>query len=207
MGVYHALHGNTAPDKYLPDGYLNNEPCQPEPMVEPGQIWLVECEAAALSAFHAGLLTRANVVLYERTLLAAVADSLPIGVYAEPLPATGAAGPAIAPRALHFAADGWSVLQLVERRVGRRQLLRSATAELRGPRDGKSPLLAIGTITASRYRQRHDIRTDLAIVAAELGSDELLSLTFAPPGAPSGASPGLRRPAPGQVFTANGLAG
>jgi hypothetical protein len=203
MGVFHALRGNTAPNEYLGDGQ-----CQREPTIEPGQIWLVECDNASLSAFHAGLLARVNVVLYERALLALVAEALPIGAYAEPLPATGAAGPAIAPRALQFAADGWSVLQLVEMRPGWRQRLQFATEALNGPGNRASPLLAIGTITASRYRpiqdrQRRGNATDLAILAAELGPDELLSLIFGSPGTP----PGPGRPAQGQVFTANGLAG
>lgn len=206
MGAFHAFLGDTAPDDYPAGGQY-----QPEPMIEPGQIWLVECENASLSAFHVGLLARANVVLYDPALLAAVAEALPIGAYAEPLPASGAAESAIAPRALQFAADGWSVLQLVERRIGWRERLRSVTEELNRPVSGKSSLLAIGTITASRYRERRGPHTDLAIVTAELRPDELLSLTFAPPGASPGPSPGastdLRRPAQGQVFTANGLAG
>ena len=73
------------------DEYLTHEQCRNKPTIEPGQIWVVECEAASLSTFHAELLTRANVVLYERVLLAAVAEALPMGVYAEALPATAAA--------------------------------------------------------------------------------------------------------------------
>jgi hypothetical protein len=149
-------------------------------------------------------MARANVVLYDRALSGVVAASLPTGTYAEPLPAPGSAGPAIAPRAVQFAADGWSVLHLVERRAGRRQLLRFAPEALSGTGHAKSPLLAVGTITASRqlparYRQWRGTSTDLAIVAAELSPDELLSLIF--------AVPGLRSGAQGQVFTANGLAG
>jgi len=83
--------------------------------VDPGQIWLIEHDpSAALAALDRAVLTRANVVLYDRALAALVAQALPIGAYAEPLPATSAAaGPAIAPRALDFASEGWSVVQLV----------------------------------------------------------------------------------------------
>jgi hypothetical protein len=189
------------------DEYLAQGQHRSEPTIEPGQIWVVECEAASLSTFHAELLTRANVVLYERVLLAAVAEVLPIGVYAEPLPATAATGPAIARRALEFAADGWSVLQLVERRIGWRQLLRSVTEDLNRRSGSNSTLLAIGTIRASRYRRRRDAATNPAIITAELHSDELLSLTFAAPANASGALLGPRHPTQGQVFTANGLAG
>ena len=53
-------------------------------------------------------------MLYDRALAPLVAQLLPIGAYAEPLSApTMAAGPAVAPRALDFAAEGWSVGQLV----------------------------------------------------------------------------------------------
>jgi hypothetical protein len=172
-------------------------------VIKAGQIWLVECAVGSLPALHARLLRRANVVLYERALGAAVAEALPIGVYAEPLSATAGTGPAIAPRARQFAADGWSVLLLVEQRGGWRRHLQSVTQELDHLDGGASPLLAIGTITASRYRERRGGPTDLATVAAQLRPDELLSLTF---GLPSGP-PGSRSPARGQAFTANGLAG
>src|SRR6267378_806939 len=72
--------------------------------VDPGQIWLIEHDpSAALAALDRAVLTRANVVLYDRALAALVAQALPIGAYAEPLPATSAAaGPAIAPRARDY---------------------------------------------------------------------------------------------------------
>ena len=79
--------------------------------VDPGQIWLIEHDpSAALAALDRAVLTRANVVLYDRALASLVAQVLPIGAYAEPLSApTMAAGPAITPRAFDFAAEGWSV--------------------------------------------------------------------------------------------------
>jgi hypothetical protein len=194
MGVISLIDAGNGSDEYLAYEQRRNEPA-----FEPGQIWVVECEAASLRAFHTELLSRASVVLYDRALVTAVAEALPLGVYAEPLPATAPAGPSIAPRAVEFAADGWSVLQLVETRPGRRQLLRCVTEDLNRTSGIKAPLLAIGTISASRYRYRCDTAKDLAIVAAALPSDELLSLTF--------ASPVADPPAPGQVFTANGLAG
>jgi hypothetical protein len=197
MGIFHAIRGTTARSDY-PDEFRADSQYLPEPVIEPGQIWLVECDPAALSPVHASLLRHANVVLYEGVLGAALAESLPTGIYAERLSAIGAPGPAIAPRARRFAADGWSVLQLIERRPDWR-LPGVAAEELLRQCGRKSPLLAIGTIRASRYRQTRGNATNLAIVAAELGSDELLSLIFAPSGP--------RSPASGQAFTANGLAG
>src|SRR4051794_19569845 len=94
MGIFNALGGNVALSEYPTDGQCQaNGQCQ-EPTIEPGQIWLVECEAGSLSAFHAGLMARANVVLFDRALSALIAASLPTGTYAEPLPAPGSAGTA-----------------------------------------------------------------------------------------------------------------
>lgn len=151
MDGFHLVPGDTEPDEYLA-----GEQHQ-EPRVEPGQIWLVECGPASLCAFHAFLLRHANVVLYERALGPVLAECLPIGAYAEPLSATAIAGTVIAQRARHFAAEGWSVVQLIERRDGRERVLQLAAEYPRRP-DGE-------------------------------------------------ASPGPRYPTPGQVFTANGLAG
>jgi hypothetical protein len=188
MDGFHLIQGDTTPDEYLTD--------QSKPQIEPGQIWLVECIPGALSTFHVGLLAHANVVLYERGLGAALAEALPLGLYAEPLPAALAAGPALAPRARYFAAEGWRVVQFVERGDGWRRRLRAALMQPDPPGSGV-PLLAIGTITASRYRPRHETSADL--VVARLAADELLSLTFAAPAVPAGPA--------GLAFTANGLAG
>jgi hypothetical protein len=202
MGVLNLVGGAATTNEYL-------EPKRrTEPTIEAGQVWLVECGAGSLSAFHTALLERANVVLYERALVAVVAEALPIGGYAEPLSATGplAAGPtalAVAPRARQFAADGWGVLQLVEKRAGWRHRLDLAAEQLTRS-EGGPPLLAIGTILASQYREWRGPPEDLAIVTARLDEDELLSLTFAAADAPP---PARRRPMQGHAFTANGLAG
>src|SRR4051794_32849759 len=121
MGVFHEILGEAAENDYAV-----GEPGRPEPTIEPGEIRVVECDPAGLSPAHAGLLRQANVVLYEHALGAALAEALPTGLYAEKLPAT--AGPVISARARHFAADGWSVLQLIERRDGREQLAQFAAA-------------------------------------------------------------------------------
>ena len=114
--------------------------------------------------------------------------------------------PAIAPRALQFAADGWSVLQLVEWRNGWRRKLRSTTEEMYRVGAVMPPLLAIGTITAGRYRPLHKIPADLA--------DCCRRTRPRPPALPDlYAAPArhwrsvIRLPASGQAFTANGLAG
>lgn len=104
--------------------YLTSDSGLTESVIGPGRVWLVECDAAGLSPVHAGLLRHVNVVLYERALGAALAETLPTGLYAEPLPAT--AGPSIAPRARQFAAEGWSVVQLIKRRADREEQPQSA---------------------------------------------------------------------------------
>ena len=87
----------------------------------PGQIWLVEHDPdTPLSVLDSDVLAQANAVLFDRALGALVAEMLPLGSYAEPLPFTGSA---IAPRALDLAAEGWSVVQLVAAHPNRRALL------------------------------------------------------------------------------------
>lgn len=125
-------------DDSIPDEYLKNNSSLIEAAIGPGRVWLVECDPAGLSPAHANLLLQANVVLYERALGAALAAILPTGLYAEPLPAPAMTGPAIAPRARHFAAEGWSVVQLVERRDGRGRLVQVAAREPGRP-GGASP--------------------------------------------------------------------
>ena len=87
MGVFHEILGDATKNDYAV-----GEPGRPEPTIEPGEIWLVECDPAGLSPAHAGLLRQANVVLYERALAAALAEALPTGLYAEKLPADRSGG-------------------------------------------------------------------------------------------------------------------
>src|SRR5271165_6323800 len=110
-----------------------NERTDDAPNVRPGQICLIEQSAATgLVALDRGALGSADVVLYDRALAALVAPLVPAGGYAEPLSADGAAnGPAISPRALKLAADGWSVVQLIEPCRGWRKRLCNSAAELR----------------------------------------------------------------------------
>jgi hypothetical protein len=81
------------------------------PAVLSGQIWLIEHNPDfPLSAPDRDALAQANVVLFDRTLASLVIEVLPLGTYAEPLPAGSSA---LSPRALEFAAEGWGVVQLV----------------------------------------------------------------------------------------------
>src|SRR5438067_5402270 len=133
-----------------------DRPSQHLPSVDPGQIWLIEHDpATALCAFDRAVLTRANVVLYDRAVAQLVAEALPIGAYAEPLPAaTMAAGPAIAPRAIDFATDGWSVVQLVAAGSAwrlRRPMVPVALSRAHG--DGGMPVRVIAKAAAGRHHE------------------------------------------------------
>jgi hypothetical protein len=148
-------------------------PARQPPTVDPGQIWFVEHDPARpLSAVDHDALTSANVVIYDRRLAPLVAQVLPIGGYAEPLALPGhATHPAISPRALALAAEGWSVAQLVQANPGRasRLPLTLAVAD-------RLPVRVIAKAATDRWRV-------LNIGVHELGefrTDELLTLIFGP---------------------------
>jgi siroheme synthase len=173
-----------------------------EPAIGPGQIWLIEQPyASVLFALDRIALTSANVVIYDRALAPLVARFLPIGGYAEPLSLDALpAGLAISPRALQFAAEGWSVVQLVAARPGRRERLHDAVgalASLTGAAD--LPLLAIAKAAAHERRRWEGRLGDCSNLIDEFGDEEPLTLVFGPLV--------IRYPAPAHAFAANGLAG
>ena len=173
-----------------------------EPAIRPGQIWLIEQPSAtALFPFDRDALTRADVVIYDRALAPLVARFLPIGAYAEPLsPDVQAAGSTISPRALQFAAEGWSVVQLVEARPGRRERLHDAVGALmRLSGGGDLPLMAIVKTAADRHRRWEGCLRNSSDLIDEFGDDDPLTLVFGPLV--------IRYPAPAYAFTGNGLAG
>ena len=173
-----------------------------EPAIRPGQIWLIEQPSASvLFPLDRGALTSANVVIYDRTLAPLVARFLPIGAYAEPLPLDAqAAGSAISPRALQFAAEGWSVVQLIEARPGRRRRLHDAVAALMPLSGGDDlPLLAIAKTATDPHRRWEGWLRNCSDLIDEFDDDDPLTLVFGPLV--------IRFPAPAYAFAANGLAG
>ncbi len=127
------------------------------PTVRPGQIWLIEhAPAAPLFPCDRAALTGADVVIYDRALAPVAASVLPIGAYAERLPADARpTGFAISPRALGLAADGWSVAQLVEVCRDRHARLRLASEALASLGcAGDLPVLIIAKRAPYRQRQR-----------------------------------------------------
>ena len=170
--------------------------------MKPGQIWLIEhASATALFPCDHHALTGADVVIYDRSLAPVVASVLPIGAYAEPLsPDAPAAGPAISPRALGFAADGWSVAQLVETCAGRCARLRLASEALMSLGCASDlPVLVIAKTTPDRHQARDACLRTLPGLADEFAGHDLMTLIFGPLIA--------RYPAHSYAFAANGLAG
>jgi hypothetical protein len=167
--------------------------------IEAGQIWLIEQQATTgLCPLDRGAVTGANVVLYDRALAPLVAAVLRIGSYAEPLPLN--AREAISPRALAFAADGWSVVQLTEPCAGRRARLQGpAQALIPLAGTGELPVQVIAKSAGARGRRRDGCLPRLALLIGELGDDDQLTLVFGPLA--------IRAPAHSHAFTANGLAG
>jgi siroheme synthase len=175
---------------------------EPEPAIRPGEIWLIEQPSAtALFPLDRGALTSADVVIYDRALAPLVARFLPIGAYAEPLSLEAqAAGSTISPRALQFAAEGWSVVQLVEARPGRRERLRDAVGALMPLSGGDDlPLVAIVKTAADRHRRWDGCLRNCSDLIDEFGDDDPLTLVFGPVV--------VRYPARAHAFAANGLAG
>ena len=170
------------------------------PTINPGQIWVIEQDAAsALSALDREALINANAVIYDRALAPLVAQILPMGAYAEPLSVAGQlAGPAISPRALELAGEGWSVVQLVAARPGRRERLHHAPPALVRANGGELPVLVIAK-AADRYQEWDVPLNTLPEFIDEFGKDDLLTLVFGPIAA--------RYPTQTHAFTANGLAG
>jgi len=164
-----------------------------QPVVLPGQVWLAEqIPGADLFAIDRAALADANVILYDRRLTGRVAELLPLGTYAEPL--SFAAGGGISQRALHFAGEGWSVVQLVLREPGRPPALHRI-----GLRP-ELPVTAIAKHTAGPDRRDEASLAELDRLVDGAG-DDLLTLVLGPL-APVPAVARL-----GHLFTAFGLAG
>jgi hypothetical protein len=168
--------------------------------IEPGQIWLIEQTAAiGVDTLDRGAFVGADVVLYDPALAPVLAPLLPLGGYAEPLSEDADNGdPAISPRALKLATDGWSVVQLVT--PSRRRRLRRAVDEL-GPLSGSAslPIQLIAKTATARCRSREACVPDLPDLVDALAEDELLTLIVGPLAG--------RTPAAALAVIGNGLAG
>ena len=83
------------------------------PELEAGQIWVIEISPTdELSMLHRVIMTTGNVIIYDRSLEAFVAQALSLGGYAEP-----EAEAKTIQRCVQFARDGWSVVRLLDRQT------------------------------------------------------------------------------------------
>jgi hypothetical protein len=169
--------------------------------VLPGQLWLAEQPPGeALFPIDCEAIADTNVVIYERSLADRVAEILALGAYAEPMPtAAGRTPPAISPRALQFATEGWSVVQLVERRPARLARWGGAAEALHGAGfRGDLPVTAIAKPAGGPGRRDQATLGELDTLLGGAG-DDFLTLVFGPLAhLPAGRS---------NLFTALGLAG
>ncbi|HVC52168.1 MAG TPA: hypothetical protein VND87_09115 [Stellaceae bacterium] len=120
------------------------------PAIGPGQIWLVELHPdRPASSVERRVLEAANVIIYDRTLAATVAEILPLGLYAEPAPpAAEAPDAAMIDRCVRFARDGWSVVRAVvagTRAPNREARQHAFAARLRTERIGGEPAMRVFT--------------------------------------------------------------
>jgi len=172
------------------------------PNIEPGQIWLIEqTVATGLFAPDRGAFAGADVVLYDRALAPLLAFLVPPSGYAEPLSADADEGePAISGRALKLAADGWSVVQLIQPTCRWRRRLRHAAAELAPLNGARSlPIQLIAKTATARCRSREARVPDLPELIDAVTEDEFLTLIVGPLAG--------RTPAVACVLIGNGLAG
>jgi hypothetical protein len=179
--------------------------------IRPGQAWLIEQHASeGLSTLDRGALAGADVVLYDRALAPLIAAAvLRVGGYAEPLAADaeegeeGGVGQAISPRALRFAADGWSVVQLVQPQCGwRKRLLRGTSKELLALRGSEGfAVRVIANTDADRCRGREARLPELKELIEFFAEGDRLTVIVGPLAAAAAFVPA------DVAFTANGLAG
>ena len=168
--------------------------------VQPGEYWLIEQPSAkGLCSLDRAALSSADIVIYDRRLGALVAQVLPIGRYAEPLFHTDEAQPAVSPRVLRFAAEGWRVVQLLEARRGSNQRLFNAMEALTQLQADDLPLLAIAKRGVDGEQLHDGSLRDLLELIDKFAADDPLTLILGPLVAGCVAPP--------YAFAGNGLAG
>jgi hypothetical protein len=160
-----------------------------------GQIWMIEISPTdELSTLHRAILTTGNVIIYDRSLEAIVAKTLPLGGYAEP-----EAKAKTAQRYVHFACDGWSVVRLLDRqtpairRIAHRRELAQCWQRVAAPHTSAVFLAAGNGDGARRITSAGDIDRELAVTIDQGNLTVVFTATGAVP--TSAATP------------ANGLAG
>jgi hypothetical protein len=118
------------------------------PAIAPGQIWLVELHPDyPASSIERRIFEAANVIIYDRTLAAIVAEILPLGLYAEPVPpAAEVPDAAMIDRCVRLARDGWSVVRTIvagARAPSREARQQAFAARLQAERSGGEPAMRV----------------------------------------------------------------
>ena len=119
--------------------------CLSYPTVQPGQLWLIEIQPIdpELTPLEYGVLTAADLVIYDRALASTMAKFLHLCGYAEP----AEPGDAVFERCVRLVTDGWSVARLItppapSNRERSDQLRRSAEWSLALKTPADLPVLA-----------------------------------------------------------------
>jgi hypothetical protein len=176
------------------------------PVIGPGRLYLIERGGGDLDLTSAEreALAGANIIVYERSLASLVAAILPLGAYAEPGPEPST--PVFA-RCLKFALDGWSVVQLMERRppAERARWVEDAAEQLASA--GVSSDTPVQMLVDAACGGPADIATQLRSVHVVL-EDRGLAHGLDMGGLIMVLGPIAKGPAPQiYAFAANGLAG
>jgi hypothetical protein len=179
---------------------FDNAPIGNDFALRAGEICFIEQRETSLSALAYAAIAEADIVLYDRALAPVVASALSAaGRYAEPVAETdGDDGPAIPPRALRLAADGWRVVHLLQGRPGWRRRLRGA-AEGSALAGGKGDLPVRLVAADAGDPPRTATPLDLRQLDDAAAGNEKLTVILGPL-ATTGAAAAC-------TFTANGLAG
>ena len=177
-----------------------DEPSKLAATVWPGEYWMIEHPPGKeLSSLDRSALSSADIVIYDPPLATLVAQVLPIGRYAEPLFHNGEEQPAVSPRAMRFAAEGWRVALLLEARQGDKQRLHDAVEALIRLQAGDLPLLAIAKRAVDEQRLQDGRLRNLPELIDKFAADDALTLILGPIVAGCAT--------PSHAFAGNGLAG
>jgi hypothetical protein len=177
----------------------------PFPDVAPGQLWLLEvaAETSETPALVSRAIATANVIIYDRVLADVVARLLPMGGYAEPVPASDGVDDAAAQRCVRFARDGWSVARLMAGPLTRRERtrrVRDFAAELAAAKVPGGRCVTVLAETPDGVCEEWQVRLDdLDDIAGTYPRDARLTIAVDPFG--GGSAAGLH------AVAVNGLAG
>ena len=172
------------------------------PVVQPGQLWVVEHPSTDPHLPPLGLhvIRSANVVIYDRALYPIVAANLPHGGYAEPASWPNEAMDRTVDRCIQFSRDGWSIVWLTDRGMLQDERIARLVERMISIRSPASRSVTLFANLNGSIPQ--PIETELGRLAIDIdatSAEDCLAIVFAAPGA--GAAPHL------YAISSNGLSG